>query len=92
MLEIFSPSHSLSVDADHLSVHLGKKATNETNAAKEQIFSVEKLIIHPHFDSSSNNNDIGVYARAACVSGKIKLWDDSCTASISVFVIQLQRC
>lgn len=58
--EIFSPRHLLNNDTDILSVHLGKKATNETNAKKEQIFSVEKLIIHPHFDSYSNNNDIGV--------------------------------
>ncbi|TNN00055.1 hypothetical protein fugu_013087 [Takifugu bimaculatus] len=39
-------------DIRQLSVHLGKKAINETNAKKEQAFLVEKLIIHQHFDSS----------------------------------------
>lgn len=72
--EIFSSWHLLSIDSDIdiLSVHLGKKATNETNAKKEQIFSVEKMIIHPNFDSSSYNNDIGVYVCAACVRGEDK--------------------
>ncbi|XP_011601698.1 plasminogen activator, urokinase a isoform X1 [Takifugu rubripes] len=59
-------------DIRQLSVHLGKKAINETNAKKEQAFLVEKLIIHQHFDSSDLNNDIALL--------KIKRRDGSCAA------------
>uniref|UniRef100_A0A3Q3B7T8 trypsin n=1 Tax=Kryptolebias marmoratus TaxID=37003 RepID=A0A3Q3B7T8_KRYMA len=44
----------------HLSVHLGKSAINETDAIKEQRFSVEKLIIHKGYDDGNYNNDIAL--------------------------------
>ncbi|XP_033835213.1 plasminogen activator, urokinase a [Periophthalmus magnuspinnatus] len=43
-----------------LTVYLGKSAVNETNASKEQKFMVEKLIIHPKYNSSNYNNDIAL--------------------------------
>lgn len=76
--ELFPLWYLLSKDTDihRLSVHLGKKAINETNAKKEQSFSVEKMIIHQGFDSSGFNNDIGVYICTACVRMKIKSSSD----------------
>lgn len=43
----------------HLSVYLGKTAINETDADREQRFTVEKLIIHQKYNDSNFNNDIG---------------------------------
>ncbi|XP_065815910.1 plasminogen activator, urokinase a [Labrus bergylta] len=44
----------------HLSVYLGKSAINETEADKEQSFTVEKLIIHQKFNESNFDNDIAL--------------------------------
>lgn len=54
-------------DVRHLSVHLGKTAINDTDPGREQRFTVEKLIIHPHFDDYSNDNDIGVCSFNLCL-------------------------
>ena len=43
-----------------LSVYLGKTALNETDADKEQKFTVEKLIVHKQYNDTTYNNDIGV--------------------------------
>ncbi|KAA8583854.1 plasminogen activator, urokinase a isoform X1 [Etheostoma spectabile] len=43
-----------------LSVYLGKMAINETDAEKEQGFTVEKLIIHQKYNESNFNNDIAL--------------------------------
>ncbi|KAM9345462.1 urokinase-type plasminogen activator-like [Symphorus nematophorus] len=43
-----------------LSVYLGKTAINETDADKEQRFTVEKLIIHQKYNESNFNNDIAL--------------------------------
>ncbi|KAM6996995.1 plasminogen activator, urokinase a [Tautogolabrus adspersus] len=43
-----------------LSVYLGKSAINETDADKEQSFTVEKLIIHQKFNESNFDNDIAL--------------------------------
>ncbi|XP_029305572.1 plasminogen activator, urokinase a [Cottoperca gobio] len=43
-----------------LSVYLGKNAINDTDAAREQKFTVEKLIIHQKYNESSFNNDIAL--------------------------------
>ncbi|XP_061601124.1 tissue-type plasminogen activator-like [Cololabis saira] len=44
----------------HLSMYLGKSATNESNPEREQSFSVEKLIIHQNFNELNYNNDIAL--------------------------------
>ncbi|KAM6923284.1 plasminogen activator, urokinase a [Lycodopsis pacificus] len=44
----------------HLNVYLGKTAINDTDADREQRFTVEKLIIHQHYSDSNNNNDIAL--------------------------------
>ncbi|XP_059215666.1 plasminogen activator, urokinase a [Centropristis striata] len=43
-----------------LSVYLGKTATNETDADREQSFTVEKLILHQRYNDSSFDNDIAL--------------------------------
>lgn len=47
---------------DKLSVFLGKNAINETDAQREQDFSVSELFIHEHFDNTDGNfnNDIAL--------------------------------
>ncbi|KAK3573528.1 hypothetical protein QTP86_026043 [Hemibagrus guttatus] len=47
---------------DKYSVYLGKDATNETNLDKEQKFKITKLVLHPEFNSDSEdfNNDIAL--------------------------------
>ncbi|XP_074502549.1 plasminogen activator, urokinase a [Sebastes fasciatus] len=47
-------------DIQHLSVYLGKTAINDTDANREQSFTVEKLIIHQQFNESNLNNDIAL--------------------------------
>ncbi|XP_076599319.1 plasminogen activator, urokinase a isoform X2 [Chaetodon auriga] len=47
-------------DIQHLSVFLGKTAINDTDADKEQSFTVEKLIIHQKYNESNFNNDIAL--------------------------------
>ncbi|AWP14081.1 putative tissue-type plasminogen activator-like isoform 2 [Scophthalmus maximus] len=44
----------------HLSVHLGKNAINNTDADREQSFTVEELIIHQKYDHYSLDNDIAL--------------------------------
>ncbi|KAK5853946.1 hypothetical protein PBY51_015056 [Eleginops maclovinus] len=44
----------------HLSVYLGKTALNETDADREQSFTVEKLIIHKQYNDANYNNDIAL--------------------------------
>ncbi|XP_070772338.1 plasminogen activator, urokinase a [Enoplosus armatus] len=44
----------------HLSVYLGKTAINDTDADREQSFTVEKLIIHQNYNESNFNNDIAL--------------------------------
>ncbi|XP_044070633.1 tissue-type plasminogen activator-like [Siniperca chuatsi] len=44
----------------HLSVYLGKTAINDTDADKEQRFTVEKLIIHKKYNESNFDNDIAL--------------------------------
>ncbi|XP_068573806.1 plasminogen activator, urokinase a [Cebidichthys violaceus] len=44
----------------HLSVYLGKTAINDTDADREQSFTVEKLIIHQHYNDFNYNNDIAL--------------------------------
>ncbi|XP_062375456.1 tissue-type plasminogen activator-like isoform X3 [Sardina pilchardus] len=46
----------------HLSVYLGKNAINETDAAKEQYFSVQQLIRHKDYTHTGRdfNNDIAL--------------------------------
>lgn len=59
---VFVHFHALkrNEDPQHLFVHLGKTATNETDAKREQTFTVEKVILHHRFNiSSSFDNDIG---------------------------------
>ena len=43
-------------------MHLGRSAINETDAAKEQQFNVEQLVIHAGFDNYRQDyeNDIGM--------------------------------
>ncbi|KAM8738162.1 plasminogen activator, urokinase a [Acanthopagrus schlegelii] len=43
-----------------LSVYLGKTALNETDADKEQKFTVEKLIVHKQYNDTTYNNDIAL--------------------------------
>ncbi|KAM9726729.1 plasminogen activator, urokinase a [Menidia menidia] len=43
-----------------LSVFLGKTDISETDAAREQKFTVEKMIIHQDFDSDNFNSDIAL--------------------------------
>ncbi|KAG7511665.1 urokinase-type plasminogen activator [Solea senegalensis] len=43
-----------------LSVYLGKTAINETDAEREQSFTVEKFIIHQRFNASTYDNDIAL--------------------------------
>ncbi|XP_056292253.1 plasminogen activator, urokinase a [Pseudoliparis swirei] len=43
-----------------LSVYLGKTAINDTDADREQSFTVEKLIIHQKYNESNYNNDIAL--------------------------------
>ncbi|XP_073338179.1 urokinase-type plasminogen activator-like isoform X2 [Pagrus major] len=43
-----------------MSVYLGKKAINETDADKEQKFTVEKLIIHHKYNETTYDNDIAL--------------------------------
>ncbi|KAF6731423.1 Urokinase-type plasminogen activator [Oryzias melastigma] len=44
--------------AEDLSVFLGKSAINDTDAEREQKFTVEKMIVHPKFNNF--NNDIAL--------------------------------
>lgn len=44
----------------HLSVYLGKTAINETDADRQQNFTVEKLIIHQEYNDYNYNNDIAL--------------------------------
>uniref|UniRef100_A0A3Q3WC17 trypsin n=1 Tax=Mola mola TaxID=94237 RepID=A0A3Q3WC17_MOLML len=44
----------------HLSVYLGKVAINETDADKEQRFTVDKLIMHPDYNNDNFDNDIAL--------------------------------
>ncbi|KAM8858559.1 plasminogen activator, urokinase a [Spinachia spinachia] len=44
----------------HLSVYLGKTAINDTDAEKEQRFTVEKVIIHQKYNWGNYNNDIAL--------------------------------
>ncbi|KAM9365877.1 plasminogen activator, urokinase a [Pholidichthys leucotaenia] len=44
----------------HLSVYLGKTAINDTDAVREQSFSVEKLIIHQKYNDLNFDNDIAL--------------------------------
>ncbi|XP_018543736.1 plasminogen activator, urokinase a [Lates calcarifer] len=44
----------------YISVYLGKTAINETDADREQSFTVEKLIIHQKYNSSTFDNDIAL--------------------------------
>lgn len=53
-----------------LSVFLGKDAINETNAEKEQVFGVERLVVHQDYNESNYNNDIALL--------KIKTRDGRC--------------
>ncbi|KAF7219865.1 plasminogen activator, urokinase a [Nothobranchius furzeri] len=48
------------IKRQHLSVFLGKTAINETDAKREQNFTVEKLINHEAYNESSYNNDIAL--------------------------------
>ncbi|XP_040904994.1 plasminogen activator, urokinase a [Toxotes jaculatrix] len=48
------------IDISLLSVYLGKSAINETDADREQSFTVEKLIIHENYNDSNLNNDIAL--------------------------------
>uniref|UniRef100_A0A8C3AG80 trypsin n=2 Tax=Cyclopterus lumpus TaxID=8103 RepID=A0A8C3AG80_CYCLU len=43
-----------------LSVYLGKTAINDTDADREQSFTVKKLIIHQKYNESNYNNDIAL--------------------------------
>ncbi|KAI3363151.1 hypothetical protein L3Q82_011800, partial [Scortum barcoo] len=54
----------------NLSVYLGKTAINETDADKEQKFTVERIIIHKDFNEESLDNDIALL--------KIKSKDGRC--------------
>uniref|UniRef100_A0A667X3P5 trypsin n=1 Tax=Myripristis murdjan TaxID=586833 RepID=A0A667X3P5_9TELE len=56
----------------HLSVYLGKSYINDTDADREQKFTVEQMIIHPKYNNSygSYNNDIALL--------KIKSQDGKC--------------
>lgn len=58
---------------ENLSVHLGKTATKETDAAKEQSFTVERLIIHDDYVEGNFNNDIGVYT--PILASSVCVWD-----------------
>ncbi len=60
-LHLFSSVFSSHTKLDKLSVFLGKNAINETDAQREQEFSVSELFIHEHFDNTDGNfnNDIG---------------------------------
>lgn len=78
-------------DVRHLSVYLGKTAINDTDPEREQRFTVEKLIIHPHFDDYSNNNDIGVCSFNLC----LMIWSSGllCIQGlIAVFFLKKQHC
>lgn len=57
-------------DIQHLSVYLGKTAINETDADREQRFTVEKLIVHQKFNQTNFDNDIALL--------KIKSSDGRC--------------
>lgn len=54
-------------DVRHLSVYLGKTAINDTDADREQSFTVEKLIIHQKYNESSFDNDIGAHNSTMCM-------------------------
>ncbi|XP_037320681.2 plasminogen activator, urokinase a [Pungitius pungitius] len=53
-------SDGVGTSTRHLSVYLGKTAINDTDAEKEQIFTVEKLIIHQKYNPVNYNNDIAL--------------------------------
>lgn len=46
-------------------MYLGKVAINETDAVKEQYFTVEKLIMHPDYNEENYDNDIGVHKQVS---------------------------
>ncbi|XP_067466085.1 plasminogen activator, urokinase a isoform X1 [Thunnus thynnus] len=47
-------------DIKRLSVYLGKSAINDTDAIREQKFTVEKLIVHQKYDDNNYDNDIAL--------------------------------
>lgn len=58
---------SNSTDVRDLTVYLGKTAINDTDPETEQRFTVDKLILHPNYDSDTYNNDIGECQASAFV-------------------------
>ncbi|XP_030011963.1 tissue-type plasminogen activator-like [Sphaeramia orbicularis] len=73
---VLSAAHCFS-DGEHtnikrLVVYLGKSAINETDLAREQKFTVEKLIIHQKYNDTTYDNDIALL--------KIKGKDGGCAA------------
>lgn len=73
---VLSAAHCFSdgehTNAKRLVVYLGKSAINETDAAREQKFTVEKLIIHQNYNDTTYDNDIALL--------KIKGKDGGCAA------------
>lgn len=58
---------SNSTDVRDLTVYLGKTAINDTDPEREQTLTVDKLILHPKYDSENFNNDIGECQASAFV-------------------------
>lgn len=84
-----------------LSVYLGKTATNDTDAVREQRFTVEKLIIHQKYNESNFNNDIGARNCTVCVGEQLFCvcgWERVVMGAlcagglIAVFVFAFQHC
>ncbi|XP_028324644.1 tissue-type plasminogen activator-like [Gouania willdenowi] len=48
------------IQLKHLSVFLGKSSLNDTDADREQKFTVEELILHHSFNETTYNNDIAL--------------------------------
>lgn len=64
-------THSEATNIQRLSVFLGKSAINDTDADREQSFTVEKLIIHKEYNESNLNNDIGTHNCSVWVSKEL---------------------
>ncbi len=79
------------INIERMAVYLGKTAINDTDAEREQTFTVEKLITHEKYNSNYNN-DIGVKLFCMWVQ-KIR----SCVGVLSggliaVLVCKFQHC
>ncbi len=87
-LFVFSRSHSLtafSVSASSLRVYLGRRTQQGVNA-NEISRNVRTIIVHPSYDSNTNNNDIALLRLSSTVTFNNYIRPVCLAAQSSVFI------